>query len=74
MITFLSDSILESINFFLLFKVSNYIRDQEQGAGVDPLSDTQHNEMVSDIFKHEDKDKDGLISHEEFSGPKHDEL
>ena len=24
--------------------------------------------------EHEDKDKDGLISHDEFSGPKHDEL
>ena len=30
--------------------------------------------LVEEIFAHEDKDKDGLISHEEFSGPKHDEL
>lgn len=30
--------------------------------------------LVEEIFSHEDKDKDGVISHEEFSGPKHDEL
>merc|ERR1712176_238573 len=31
-------------------------------------------QLVEEIFAHEDKDKDGFISHEEFSGPKHDEL
>jgi FK506-binding protein 14 len=30
--------------------------------------------LVDKIFAHEDKDKDGVISLEEFSGPKHDEL
>lgn len=30
--------------------------------------------ITEEIFQHEDKDKDGFISHEEFSGPKHDEL
>merc|ERR1739848_90439 len=30
--------------------------------------------LVEEIFSHEDKDKGGYISHEEFSGPKHDEL
>ena len=30
--------------------------------------------LVEEIFSHEDKDKDGYISHEEFSGSKHDEL
>jgi len=30
--------------------------------------------ITEEIFQHEDKDRDGLISHEEFSGPKHDEL
>jgi len=30
--------------------------------------------LVEEIFKAEDGDKDGWISHEEFSGPKHDEL
>jgi hypothetical protein len=30
--------------------------------------------LVEEIFSHEDKDRDGYISHVEFSGPKHDEL
>ncbi len=30
--------------------------------------------LVEEIFSHEDKDKDGYISYDEFSGPKHDEL
>ena len=30
--------------------------------------------VVEEIFADEDKDKDGLVSHEEFLGPKHDEL
>jgi len=30
--------------------------------------------LVEEIFQHEDKDKNGYISHLEFSGPKHDEL
>jgi len=29
-------------------------------------------EHVSSIFEHEDTDKDGSISHDEFSGPKED--
>ena len=36
------------------------------------LPDTE--KMVVDIFDHEDTDKNGFISHSEFSGPKHDEL
>merc|ERR1712153_92706 len=31
----------------------------------------QQDKLVEEIFSHEDKDKDGYISHEEFSGPKH---
>ncbi|KAL0280344.1 UNVERIFIED_CONTAM: hypothetical protein PYX00_001663 [Menopon gallinae] len=33
-----------------------------------------HDKLVEEIFQHEDKDRNGFISHEEFSGPKHDEL
>ena len=40
----------------------------------DPDAEKNHNEMVADIFAEEDKDKDGAISFDEFSGPKHDEL
>merc|ERR1712212_976448 len=32
------------------------------------------NKQIEEIFSHDDKDKDGYISHSEFSGPKHDEL
>lgn len=34
----------------------------------------ENDKLVEEIFQHEDKDKNGFISHEEFSGPKHDEL
>lgn len=34
----------------------------------------EHDKLVEEIFTHEDKDKNGFISHDEFSGPKHDEL
>lgn len=33
-----------------------------------------NDKLVEEIFQHEDKDKNGFISHAEFSGPKHDEL
>lgn len=33
-----------------------------------------HDKLVEEIFQHEDKDKNGFISFDEFSGPKHDEL
>lgn len=34
----------------------------------------ENDKLVEEIFQHEDKDKNGFISHAEFSGPKHDEL
>ena len=30
--------------------------------------------ITEEIFQHEDQDRDGYISYDEFSGPKHDEL
>lgn len=33
-----------------------------------------HDKLVEEIFQHEDSDKNGFLSHDEFSGPKHDEL
>lgn len=45
----------------------------EQAEQANTMLDDQ-DKLVEEIFSHEDKDKDGLISHEEFSGPKHDEL
>ncbi|XP_012229018.1 FK506-binding protein 2 isoform X1 [Linepithema humile] len=62
--------------------VSDYLRKQvieaeQAGAGENEdvkkmLAD--HDKLVEEIFQHEDKDKNGFISHDEFSGPKHDEL
>ncbi|KAI8761216.1 uncharacterized protein LOC106070685 [Biomphalaria glabrata] len=56
-------------------EVSDYLKKQASKAG-DKVQENaeQHKEIITQIFNHEDKDKDGLISHEEFSGPKHDEL
>lgn len=62
--------------------MSEYLRKQmieaEKGSGGDSeevkkiMAD--HDKLVEEIFQHEDKDKNGFISHDEFSGPKHDEL
>ncbi|XP_031838820.1 peptidyl-prolyl cis-trans isomerase Fkb14 isoform X1 [Nomia melanderi] len=53
--------------------MSEYLRKQvieaEQGIEI-----ADHDKLVEEIFQHEDKDKNGFISHDEFSGPKHDEL
>ena len=38
------------------------------------VGDFDAKQVISEIMEHEDKDKDGLISFDEFSGPKHDEL
>lgn len=63
-------------------EVSDYLRRQvieaDQGGAGDNdevkkmLAD--NDKLVEEIFQHEDKDKNGFISHDEFSGPKHDEL
>ncbi|KAJ8673065.1 hypothetical protein QAD02_004326 [Eretmocerus hayati] len=63
-------------------EVSDYLKKQMQDAdqsGGKPDEDmlkmiAEHDKLVEEIFQHEDKDKNGFISHEEFSGPKHDEL
>jgi len=46
----------------------------EKEIPADQLGDQDPNTIADEIFNHEDADKDGFISHEEFSGPKHDEL
>jgi len=56
-------------------EVSSYLKKQmpeAAKAGVKDLPD--QDKLVEEIFQHEDQDKNGFISHEEFSGPKHDEL
>jgi len=63
-------------------EISSYLKQQvetmqaaggEQGEEAKKMLEDQ-DKLVEEIFAHEDKDKDGVISHEEFSGPKHDEL
>jgi len=59
-------------------EVSSYLKKQlpeaaqAGGAGMKDLP--EQDKLVEEIFQHEDRDKNGFISHEEFSGPKHDEL
>lgn len=61
-------------------QVSDYLKKQMVPAdGAEMSEDVKqmlegHDKLVEEIFQHEDKDKNGFISHEEFSGPKHDEL
>ncbi|XP_029038681.1 FK506-binding protein 2 isoform X1 [Osmia bicornis bicornis] len=61
--------------------VSEYLRKQlieaEQGGSENEEVKKmlgEHDKLVEEIFQHEDKDKNGFISHDEFTGPKHDEL
>uniref|UniRef100_A0A1L8DU55 peptidylprolyl isomerase n=1 Tax=Nyssomyia neivai TaxID=330878 RepID=A0A1L8DU55_9DIPT len=60
-------------------EVSEYLKKQMtavDGQESDELKSMlqEHDKLVEEIFQHEDKDKNGYISHDEFSGPKHDEL
>lgn len=54
-------------------ELSNYLKKQvPEGARSSDIPD--QDKLIEDIFTHEDRDKNGYISHDEFSGPKHDEL
>lgn len=53
---------------FLKKQLSQTNRHGDMGTAEDP----NQIEMVDEIFVHEDKDRDEYISHDEFSGPKHD--
>lgn len=61
-------------------QVSDYLKKQMVAAEGETQSEelknmmADHDKLVEEIFQHEDKDKNGFISHDEFSGPKHDEL
>lgn len=61
------------------FQVSGYLKKQmnaAEGQDADEFKTmmNENDKLVEEIFQHEDKDKNGFISHDEFSGPKHDEL
>lgn len=60
-------------------QVSDYLKKQMsavEGQETEEVKNmlSEHDKLVEEIFQHEDKDKNGFISHDEFSGPKHDEL
>jgi len=63
-------------------EVSEYLKKQMVAADQEGVAESDevkrmledHDKLVEEIFQHEDKDKNGFISHDEFSGPKHDEL
>jgi len=63
-------------------EVSDYLKKQMANADTEEnkLNDEvqkalqEHDKLVEEIFQHEDQDKNGFITHDEFSGPKHDEL
>ena len=59
------------INLFQIEEIKSKGGDEAQN--VEELLQ-QQGHLIEEIFSHDDKDKDGYISHEEFSGPKHDEL
>ena len=70
-----SSSELFGILFILFFQISDYLKKQMPQAEAAGLKDMpEQDKLVEDIFQHEDRDRNGFISHEEFSGPKHDEL
>lgn len=63
----------------IYFQVSSYLNKQmaaAEGQEAEELKNmmSENDKLVEEIFQHEDKDKNGYISHDEFSGPKHDEL
>lgn len=45
---------------------------QAHNGDMGSVDDPEQVQMVDEIFMHEDKDKDEYITHDEFSGPKHD--
>jgi hypothetical protein len=61
-------------------ELKGFLRQQLEsmkGAGEEEQArqmEGEQDSLLDEIFGHEDADKDGFISHEEFSGPKHDEL
>lgn len=71
-ISVLSSTVSPSLTWLFIQQVLNYIKAQIPAEDLEQGQDPH--KITEEIFHHEDKDRDGYISHEEFSGPKHDEL
>lgn len=62
------------------FKVADYIKkhipptEKSEDAAAEESAPQDPHKITEEIFQHEDHDRDGYISFDEFSGPKHDEL
>ncbi|XP_069107473.1 FK506-binding protein 2-like [Argopecten irradians] len=66
---------IDSDNMLTRDELAMYLARQSQMQGVPmDLANVQNLKVLNNIFTVEDKDKDGRISHDEFTGPKHDEL
>lgn len=54
-------------------EVSDFLKKQ---LAIHPPGDGEpsedHTKILEEVFQHEDKDNDGYITRDEFSGPKHD--
>ena len=57
-----------------LCQVSQFLKKQATAEDIEQEDPQTHEQMLDDIFQQEDQDKDGYISHEEFTAPKHEEL
>jgi len=62
----------EEIQTYLTKQLEEQKSEMPEGQ-MDEMLQNQ-DKLIEEIFQHEDANKDGFISHEEFSGPKHDEL
>ena len=65
--------------FKLVDKDNNKVLSREEMKEFMKLNDQMHDpsmpsheELITEVFKYEDKDKDGVISYHEFNSPKHD--
>ncbi|XP_033728596.1 FK506-binding protein 2-like [Pecten maximus] len=66
---------IDSDNLLTRDELAMYLARQSQMQGVPmDLANVQNLRVLDNIFTVEDKDKDGRISHDEFTGPKHEEL
>lgn len=56
-------------------EVSEYLKKQIPAVAESEIGEMpEQDKLVEEIFQAEDSDRNGYISHSEFSGPKHDEL
>nr|CAB3246438.1 FK506-binding protein 2-like [Phallusia mammillata] len=65
---------IDGDKYLTRFEVREYLRSEVKKTEGPPMSEQEQVEIVDSILEMEDIDKDGRISHIEFSGNKHDEF